>query len=298
VKECCSIVVVAFVVSLQWACGFDKANPLWQAGSNGTGSSTGGSSTGLGTSGTSPGSTTETGASTTGTGGRTTDAGNSSGAGDSTGALTPEGIVAWYRFDADRTGFVVDSGPNMLHATCTTCIDHVAGIEGQAGDFSMGTDLSVGDDPALRPDTLTIAAWIRLDTLPALDDRGHILSKPFGTTNLNSFEMWVLTAGGGTELLFEIESDTVSGYVTTPYENLDWHHVAGTCDGAMIRLYLDGMLVDETASGPPTYDANPMLIGHDIDDGVPHSWLDGQIDDLRLYDRALPPSEIAALATP
>ena len=78
--------------------------------------------------------------------------------------------------------------------------------------------------------------------------------------------------------------------------NGQWHNVVGTYDGSSVRLYLDGQLVGsgtpDTASiayGLPT--SNDLLIG----DYGGCSGLDfsGSIDEVKVFDRALDPHEIA-----
>lgn len=68
------------------------------------------------------------------------------------------------------------------------------------------------------------------------------------------------------------------------------HWLIGTYDGALIRLYLDGVLVaTQPQSGAISTNTHP------VDLGVNESnmqWLDGYLFDGRIYNRALAPSEI------
>ncbi len=75
-----------------------------------------------------------------------------------------------------------------------------------------------------------------------------------------------------------------------------WHQLAGVRRGADVRLYLDGRLVasgsgpaldGSIAPGPET----PLLLG-----GGPRAGFEGELADVRLYDRPLDAGEIAALA--
>jgi hypothetical protein len=72
------------------------------------------------------------------------------------------------------------------------------------------------------------------------------------------------------------------------------HHVAYTFDGNTHRLYVDGSLIDSATPQPQTGRASILYVGtYD----PPNELCAGQIDDLRIYDRALPVRDIAALAT-
>lgn len=79
-----------------------------------------------------------------------------------------------------------------------------------------------------------------------------------------------------------------------------WVHMAGTYDGTTMRLFVDG---HEIGSRPLTgrirLDDNPVTLGGEENGPTPRdveNELDGYLDDVRLYDRALSPDEIWALA--
>lgn len=63
-----------------------------------------------------------------------------------------------------------------------------------------------------------------------------------------------------------------------------WHHLAGVYDGAEIRVYLDGQLVDAVpGSGARTPNTLPLMIGADVDrHGNAMSPVDGEIDEVRI----------------
>lgn len=72
-----------------------------------------------------------------------------------------------------------------------------------------------------------------------------------------------------------------------------WHHLAAVRDGRALRLYLDGAPV-ATAPAPARLDVSsgrPLQIGLGS-----HDYFNGRLRDVRLYGRALTPSELRALA--
>jgi hypothetical protein len=136
----------------------------------------------------------------------------------------------------------------------------------------------------------TVCAWIETST-----GGGDIVFWGDPRTNRNR---WTLYTRGGGELAVGIKMGFVIG--TTNVCDGDWHHVAavfandGTPDIAETRLYVDG--VEETISlsmsaVPNTLSYLDVLIGSN---GTTH--LEGTIDEVRIYDRALTAEEIAALA--
>ncbi len=95
---------------------------------------------------------------------------------------------------------------------------------------------------------------------------------------------------------------TTSGYPLVSggaAPNGQWIHLAGTYDGAAVRLYVDGAPAGSAGgSGSILLDAKPLLLGAGRNDATTavQEALAGRLDDVRLYNRALGESEIAALA--
>ena len=80
-----------------------------------------------------------------------------------------------------------------------------------------------------------------------------------------------------------------------PTTGTTWIHIAGTYDGTTMRLYVNGVQESSLAASIAIATNNLGLgIGAQAD-GV--SKFMGQMDDVRIYHRALSASEIAALAT-
>ena len=69
-----------------------------------------------------------------------------------------------------------------------------------------------------------------------------------------------------------------------------WIHLAGTYDGSMLRLYRNGVEVARQAqSGPIATSSGVLRIGGNSLWG---EYFMGRIDEVRIYKRALSPSEI------
>lgn len=97
----------------------------------------------------------------------------------------------------------------------------------------------------------------------------------------------------------------VDGGYKTPSKNLTdtgvWHHAVGVFDGSKVKLYLDGVLVNEvTASGKvglPSSTANEVFIGGDSNTNNGLQFPSNvKIATARIYSAALTAEQIAALA--
>jgi hypothetical protein len=81
----------------------------------------------------------------------------------------------------------------------------------------------------------------------------------------------------------------------TVFTDGQWHHIGLIWDGSHRTLYVDGVAVAEDIQ--PGLESS--LIGLYIGVGkdyAPNTFFSGLIDDVRIYDKALSPEQIAALA--
>jgi RNA polymerase sigma-70 factor (ECF subfamily) len=144
------------------------------------------------------------------------------------------------------------------------------------------------------PAALSVAFWLRRDrlhTTSTLVDR----SLGPGTQTFFHFAL----RGDALQLWSGIWSHTVTHELERPLEG--WVHLAFTHAGRTTKLFIDGALVaqrDDTGpKNPGTVTTAPLVVGALVRDPT-RAWqhLDGAIDDLRVYERALSNDEIAALA--
>jgi arabinan endo-1,5-alpha-L-arabinosidase len=141
---------------------------------------------------------------------------------------------------------------------------------------------------------MTISAWVK----PASGERktAAILEKwdALEKDMVNGYSFRLLAGG---RLSFGVPNPGSEGESNSskkvPQE--EWTFVAGVCDGETLKVYLNGVL-DHTGlkMKTPLSSVSPLHIGL-AGGGGAHCFL-GSLDDVRLYNRALSPEEIAALA--
>ena len=81
---------------------------------------------------------------------------------------------------------------------------------------------------------------------------------------------------------------------TTTLNTGQWYHLVGTYDGNFIRFYVDGELINTHLSvGTVDYTPTPnnLFIGRYLDDDEDYKF-DGEIDEVRIYNKSLSSDEI------
>ncbi len=157
--------------------------------------------------------------------------------------------------------------------------------------------IEVPHKPALEPEQLTLEAWCRLAELPTgKDNRRWIASKNANEWAQGHYALVIagdrvgayLNIGGGRANEHHAWSDPGLVKLET------WHHLAMTYDGKDLEVYLDGRAVASQTIGKKRQPGNqPFAIGYRQDRYIAFK---GLIDDVRLYDRALPAATIQAHA--
>ena len=108
-----------------------------------------------------------------------------------------------------------------------------------------------------------------------------------------------IRSGSKTGLRFRLKTNNKTKTLIASSGNLfenEWVHVAAVYDGAAMRLYQDCVQVGSTSKSGSitTNNAVSSWIGGNPPDAKSRPW-DGQIDDVRIYSRALSAQEIQQL---
>ncbi len=179
-------------------------------------------------------------------------------------------------------------------------VNYVDGKLGQAFDFNGANSyVQVVDGPVLDIDfPLSIATWIRPENSGAADGTTGILWKgdSIGSVTGQSYALlWSVDS-----VTFRL-SDGIALYGTccalAPLNSFS--HIAGTFDGAEIKLYLNGNLVSTSTTVPISINnsSKDLLIGSSGETGSPtRFFFNGQVDDVRIYNHVLTELEIFKLA--
>ncbi len=204
----------------------------------------------------------------------------------------PSGCVAWWSAESN--------GSNIFGGNLVTGAGYSAGEVGQAFSFNGSSYATVQADPAFCPANITIEGWFNILSVPHLGASASSLVSEDPTTGGAGWTLLILDGGG---LRFSLLRGPTIGSVTSASGVVlsTWTHIAATYDGTNASIYINGTLQGISAfPGGYTPASVPMLIG-----GA--SWcesygcngldyhLNGQVDELSIYNRALTAAEIGAI---
>jgi len=196
-------------------------------------------------------------------------------------------LIAHYAFEGNSE----DSSGNGYHGVENGTVTYEAGVIGQAlnldGFASYVTVDSVGISGAAPR---SIAGWAKANT-DSMFDWTNVFGFTGPSSNGQHFDIQIV---GDT-------STTTSGFfglhrhgweMDITANDEEWHHLAATFDGSTVSLFGDGLLVNtDTVSNVDT--PGPVHMGKRQDND---NAFEGLVDDVRIYDTALTPEEIAWIA--
>lgn len=218
------------------------------------------------------------------------------------------GLVGYWSLDEGSGTTATDFSGSGYTGTITGTPNWVNGRFGKALNFDASSNyIDLGNPTAMRQDDCTVSAWVK--TPPAADNDENLLGISKGAASTDSFTIELGTNASNNisnELIYvsHVGSDfSEEAYATTNRTELfdnRWHHVVVTEDTST-HIYLDGVSKTVTTVNTDTgvcmgdVNLNTFRIGNLRWAGSNINFFDGIIDDVRIYNRALSSSEIAAL---
>ena len=229
----------------------------------------------------------------------TTSGGGTESSSSSTGTEIPEVVLRFdFEEEPNEVGGALDGSGNDFDAQCAqTCPSSTDGVTGRALFNDAAGFLTVAAGEPLALQQLTILVWIRDDSAPDDATTNMVVGKPYLSDGNNSYRLLTRDADedGERELVFRIDGETTREQVLrVPFGDRlgTWVHVAATWDGETMALFVDGTEVGRTAAPIIAYDAQPLVVGADLNAFESDNFWEGALDELELLSRPLTASEI------
>lgn len=205
---------------------------------------------------------------------------------DLSDTVASSNLVGWWKLDETSGTVALDSSGQGNDGTYIVSSDNlgVDGIISKALDIDTSTSyvsISNSNDPT---DQLSVSVWVNLDrhkNWSHFVDRGWIAT--------NNWLVYAPSSGLPTFSIYDGASQTTAQSSTAMSLNT-WYHIVATYDGSNMRIYVNGDLQDTTAISI-TLNTGPIRLSNT---GA-SAYLDGKIDDARLYNKTLTASEVRAL---
>jgi hypothetical protein len=108
----------------------------------------------------------------------------------------------------------------------------------------------------------------------------------------------MFVSAGDSEVFGRVESGGSGSFARSSINNLNagFTHIAMTFKDSIVKLYFDGVLQDSVDTGVTNTQSSQDTLSVGRLGGDENDTVDGVIDDVRVYDRALSQPEIEVLA--
>ncbi len=240
------------------------------------------------------------------------------------GNVAQAATVAHWRFEEGTPGqnttsvsnILLDSSSNGFHATAIGAPVFVASDAALTDMTTVGLKFSgnqqvfVSDSPAFAlTQSLTVEAFVRVDSLANPQRKGIILERGDTRPGLDPYQLHVGSLGSGIDgqIAWEIHDEAGSQariLSPQPVSLGETIHVAGTLNDVTgeMSLFINGTLVTSTVTTVRPLSTLDPNLGAGVQIGsVPSGQLfafNGVLDEVRISDRALTPSEFINQSVP
>ena len=206
------------------------------------------------------------------------------------GPSAMSGAAVWWPGESGAAELLSSNHGGLLNG-----VGFTSGMVGEAFDFDGTNDsMQVADQSVMRPNQITIEAWVRPhDATPSGDKiiiaktstpgsptDGYGLTQPSGSSTVR---FWVNRPS--TVALY-------SDFVDAPLSVNAWNHVVATYDNAALRIYVNGVQAAAQLFDIAIHQSTqPLLLGGSSTAGT--NW-NGALDEVVIYNRALSSAEVSA----
>ncbi|WP_162897294.1 LamG-like jellyroll fold domain-containing protein [Aquimarina sp. BL5] len=202
------------------------------------------------------------------------------------------GLMAYFPFNGNAS----DESSNTNNGTVNgaTLTNDRFGVSNSAYNFDGNDYISIIDDASIQPVNFTISIWCRFDSSGGLQ---LLLDKHLVSNDLDSYEVWFQNS----QIWGTIGNQTGFGpFISSGFipDTQNWDHVVYVFDddNNTQKIFVNSVLEEESSVNISIgYDNEPLLIGASNDQQNPKFFFNGDLDDIRIYNRVLSENEITEL---
>lgn len=219
-------------------------------------------------------------------------------------------MIAYYNFNGGNLNDSSGLNNNIFFNSATKTTDRF-GTANNAYLFDGSSSyMVVKNNPSLNPNKITLFAIIKVNGFYAGScDGNQILSKgyPYDIDGFYSMHFFDYSSNCGppnvnNETFGGIYGDDIPqgagagvGVDSVKVKTGQWYFLVYTYDGSTAKFYINGQLKDSVNKSVAfNANANDIFIGKHENPVFPY-YLNGEIDELRIYNRALPAAAVLQL---
>lgn len=204
-----------------------------------------------------------------------------------------EGLVAHYTFDGNANDDSGNGNDGVIHGVTSTT-DRYGNADSAYHFNGTSAYIEVADSDSLREvgQTVTLSAWINIDDW----DNGWASIMCKGIADGNR-QYGIQISNTGYWLVNKYNESKANDLTVDQSPKIgSWCHVAMTYTPEFVSAYLNGELIGTmTPLGSLVENSEPLYIGVDLPGG--DEYLVGDMDEVRIYNRALSAAEVRALSS-
>ena len=213
------------------------------------------------------------------------------------------GLVAAYEFNGNAND-VSGNGNDGVVNGATLSADRFGNLDSAYLFDGIADYIDLGDQDFGA--AVSISAWVNFERVGGVPQA--IVNKYDGDTGAGdisidrTLNLYLHNEQGGNKFHWALSEDGVA-YSDEPSQTQasvgEWYHVVSIFDSGLAQIYVDGLIEASWNTGYGSLFSSDvsLLLGAETTDhpsagGIP---LDGSLDDVYIYDRALSPSEVQTL---
>jgi hypothetical protein len=206
-----------------------------------------------------------------------------------------QGLVAAWIPSLGSTGYRLVDRVGSNHGVLTNMdagSDWVPSGGALSLDFDGSNDYVAANNQPILSTQYTISAWVYART-PATESSIAAL-RSSTTTNPVAFQLFLLTS----KATFTVRDDAgnIAAIVGNTVSANQWNLITGVRRGNTVEVFMNGVSAGTATATLGTITANSLLFGATNVGGSITLYFDGQLDDIRIYNRALSATEVSLLS--
>jgi len=209
-----------------------------------------------------------------------------------------DSLVAYWRLDEGQGTVATDVVSGLEGSSQAPLSWQPAGKIGGAIDFDGTVSRLTVPGLDIAGSEITLAAWVRPRSFAGTANEARFISKASSTTGNDHY--WMLgNYENGTALRFRLKTGSTTTTLISAEGQIEtdkWYHVAATYDGTTMRIFLDGVEIASERKTGNLATASSVDVGlGNQPEGAGDRALDGLLDEIRIYNKALSASELMSI---